>query len=96
MFSFEYSTQQYAGKKLLFINYMINAGGMVWALSATGGHAQIYVMSAFSDDMLLEAIDKVKVFALHFLFLMRSPQLTDGLRNFHLKTGDFNEDIVYL
>ncbi len=64
--SFGFSTQQYGGKKLLFINYMINAGGMVWALGATGGHAQIYVMSEFSDDMLLDAIDKVKVISLHF------------------------------
>ena len=76
MFSLEYSTQQYAGKRLLFINYMINAGGMVWALSATGGHAQIYVMSEFSDDMLLDAIDKVKVISLNFPFFTRSPHFS--------------------
>ena len=46
---------------MLFINYMINAGGMSLAVGMTVGHSQMLCMSEFSDDKLLPAIDQYKV-----------------------------------
>jgi len=49
------------GRKFLFINYMINSGGMNMALGSTLSAAEIYCLSDFSDDKLLPAIHQVKV-----------------------------------
>lgn len=45
----------------MFINLMMNAGGMLNALLMTTLGADIYCMSDCNDDNLLVAIDKVKV-----------------------------------
>ncbi len=49
------------GRKVLFINLMINAGGMGVALFSTVGHGHALVMSDLSDDNLLQAIHQHKV-----------------------------------
>ena len=50
-----------SGRRFLFINYMINSGGMNLALGSTLSAAEIYCLSDFSDDKLLPAIHQIKV-----------------------------------
>ena len=49
-----------ADRKYLFINLMINSGGMTIALLSTVGHSQAFTMSNLNDENLLKAIDTVK------------------------------------
>ena len=60
-----YKGRFFAGQKFLFINNMINSGGMSVNIATTVSHAQIHTMSAFSDDGFLAAIDQYKVHATH-------------------------------
>lgn len=60
------------GKRELFINLMINAGGMATALAGTVSHAQLFCISDYSDANLLEAIDQVKVIYMLFPFTYTS------------------------
>ena len=55
--------------KFLFINFMINSGGMILILTSTINHGSLNVLSNFqSDDNLLEAIGKVKVYFSHSVY----------------------------
>merc|ERR1712071_635232 len=47
--------------KMLFLNHMINSGGMALCLLLTLAHCDIAVISSCEDYNLLEAIEKVKV-----------------------------------
>lgn len=47
--------------KFLFINPMVNSGGMTMTAMFSVAHAELYVVSKWSDEALLEAIDSVKV-----------------------------------
>ncbi len=49
------------GRKFLFINLMVNSGGMSTALLTSLQFANMYCISDLSDDNLLAAIDRVKV-----------------------------------
>jgi acyl-coenzyme A synthetase/AMP-(fatty) acid ligase len=50
------------GMKSVFINYMINSGGMAVFLLTTLSHGSINVISAFEEDnLLLTTIDQIKV-----------------------------------
>jgi len=70
----------YANRRVVFINYMINAGGMLWAVLFTTGHGQITCMSDFSDEKLLPAIHQVRphvvsLFPSQVAYICRHPQL---------------------
>jgi len=55
-----YPEMLYTGKRFVFINLMMNSGGMMFNLLASHQHAEMYCMSNLSDDNLLVAIDKFK------------------------------------
>lgn len=49
------------GVKLLFINLMINNGGMAMALLGAISRCELYTLSKLTDESLLIGIDTVKV-----------------------------------
>ena len=51
----------FTGKRFLYVNLMINAGGMWFNFMSSYQHAQIYTMSDSSDANLLVSIDQFKV-----------------------------------
>ena len=59
---FEFArTHPILNHKMLFLNHMINSGGMALCLLLTLAHCDIAVISSCEDYNLLEAIEKVKV-----------------------------------
>jgi len=47
-------------KRFLYVNLMINAGGMMFNMITTYQHAEIYTLSDSSDSNLLDSIDRFK------------------------------------
>ena len=47
--------------KVLYINYMINSGGMAILLLFSLAHCNLIIISELDDYNLLEAIEKSKV-----------------------------------
>ena len=69
-----------AGRKFLFINLMINSGGMGVALMSTVGHGHGTCLSNLSDDNLIQAIHDVRpqvvsAFPSQIAWLCRHPEL---------------------
>ena len=56
----------YKGRRVLFINLMINSGGITLALFATLGHAQVFTISEATDHDFLVGIDRVKPHIISF------------------------------
>lgn len=50
-----------SGTKFLFVNNMNNTGGLSTAVGSSLCHFDLYCMSDFSEEKLLDAIDRVKV-----------------------------------
>ena len=55
------SAKMFSGVKFVYINLMINSGGMSLTTIMTLGHGELNVITKASDEALLEAIDKIKV-----------------------------------
>ncbi|EFX78399.1 hypothetical protein DAPPUDRAFT_320529 [Daphnia pulex] len=69
-----------SGTKFLFVNNMNNTGGLSTAVGSSLCHFDLYCMSDFSEEKLLDAIDRVKprgvsLFPSHIAWLCKYPQL---------------------
>jgi len=72
----------FTGKRFLYVNLMINAGGMWFNFMSSYQHAQIYTMSDSSDANLLVSIDQYKpdilsAFPTQLAYICQHPALDD-------------------